>query len=36
VERPGHGLDPDGPQPHHEIADLRLLPAVLDTLVLRT
>jgi 2-haloacid dehalogenase len=34
VERPGHRLDPDGPQPHHEIADLRLLPAVLDTLVL--
>jgi 2-haloacid dehalogenase len=33
VQRPGHRVDPDGPRPQHEIADLTLLPAVLDTLV---
>jgi 2-haloacid dehalogenase len=33
VQRPGHRVDPDGPQPQHEIADLGLLPAVLDALV---
>jgi 2-haloacid dehalogenase len=34
VRRPGHRVDPDGPQPRHEVADLALLPAVLATLVL--
>jgi 2-haloacid dehalogenase len=29
VARPGHSVDPAGPQPQHEIADLRELPAVL-------
>jgi 2-haloacid dehalogenase len=33
VQRPGHRVDSDGPRPQHEIADLTLLPAVLDTLV---
>jgi 2-haloacid dehalogenase len=33
VGRPGHRVDPDGPRPEHEIADLRQLPAVLDVLV---
>jgi FMN phosphatase YigB (HAD superfamily) len=32
VERPGHRLDPDGPEPQHQVADLGLLPAVLDSL----
>ena len=36
VRRPGHRVDPDGPQPRHEIAELGLLPAVLDALVLGT
>jgi 2-haloalkanoic acid dehalogenase type II len=36
VSRPGHRVDPDGPQPRHEVADLGLLPAVLDAVVLRT
>ena len=29
VRRPGHRVDPDGPQPEHEVDDLRELPAVL-------
>jgi 2-haloacid dehalogenase len=29
VRRPGHRVDPDGPRPEHEIADLTELPAVL-------
>jgi 2-haloacid dehalogenase len=29
VVRPGHRVDPDGPAPTHEVADLRDLPAVL-------
>jgi 2-haloacid dehalogenase len=33
VRRPGHRLDPDGPQPEHEVGDLGELPAVLDRLV---
>jgi 2-haloacid dehalogenase len=33
VARPGHRVDPAGPAPRHEVADLGLLPAVLDTLV---
>ncbi|GAB3351945.1 HAD family hydrolase [Modestobacter lapidis] len=32
VERPGHRVDPDGPQPQHEITDLTDLPRVLATL----
>jgi 2-haloacid dehalogenase len=33
VQRPGHRVDPDGPRPDHEVADLRSLPAVLATVV---
>jgi 2-haloacid dehalogenase len=33
VRRPGHRLDPAGPQPEHEVDDLGQLPAVLDRLV---
>lgn len=29
VRRPGHSVDPDGPQPRHEVDDLADLPAVL-------
>jgi 2-haloacid dehalogenase len=29
VHRPGHSIDPDGPQPQHEVADLGELPAML-------
>jgi 2-haloacid dehalogenase len=29
VRRPGHRVDPEGPQPRHEIGDLGELPAVL-------
>jgi 2-haloacid dehalogenase len=29
VVRPGHRVDPDGPQPRHEVADLGELPALL-------
>ena len=29
VRRPGHRVDPDGPQPQHEVSDLAELPAVL-------
>ncbi|MBB3677143.1 haloacid dehalogenase [Modestobacter versicolor] len=29
VRRPGHRVDPDGPQPEREVADLGQLPAVL-------
>ena len=29
VRRPGHRVDPDGPQPAHEVTDLAELPAVL-------
>jgi len=32
VRRPGHRVDPDGPQPRHEVADLAELPAVLAAL----
>ena len=32
VRRPGHRVDPDGPQPEHEVDDLRQLPPVLDHL----
>jgi FMN phosphatase YigB (HAD superfamily) len=32
VRRPGHRVDPAGPQPRHEVADLAELPAVLATL----
>ncbi|MBS3940906.1 MAG: haloacid dehalogenase [Actinobacteria bacterium] len=32
VRRPGHHLDPEGPQPDHEIDDLRDLPDLLATL----
>jgi 2-haloacid dehalogenase len=33
VRRPGHRVDPDGPQPAHEIEDLTRLPEVLRSLV---
>jgi 2-haloacid dehalogenase len=33
VRRPGHRVDPDGPQPQHEVADLAELPAVLGRLL---
>jgi 2-haloacid dehalogenase len=33
VSRPGHRVDPDGPRPQHEVADLAELPAVLATVV---
>jgi len=33
VRRPGHRVDPAGPQPQHEVTDLAELPAVLDRLV---
>jgi 2-haloacid dehalogenase len=36
VQRPGHRVDPDGPRPQHEIADLPVLPAALDALLPRT
>jgi FMN phosphatase YigB (HAD superfamily) len=36
VRRPGHRVDPDGPQPEHEVADLGELPAVLDQVVSAT
>jgi len=36
VRRPGHRVDPDGPQPRHEVADLGELPAELDLLVAAT
>jgi 2-haloacid dehalogenase len=36
VRRPGHRVDPDGPQPEHEVADLGELPGVLDQLVSST
>jgi 2-haloacid dehalogenase len=36
VRRPGHRVDPEGPQPDHEVADLGGLPAVLDRLVAGT
>jgi 2-haloacid dehalogenase len=29
LRRPGHTLDPEGPQPEHEAADLRELAALL-------
>lgn len=32
VRRPGHRVDPEGPQPQHEVEDLAELPAVLDAL----
>jgi len=32
VRRPGHRVDPDGPQPAHEVTDLGELVTVLDTL----
>jgi 2-haloacid dehalogenase len=32
VRRPGHQLDPDGPQPELEVDDLRAMPAVLARL----
>lgn len=32
VRRPGHRVDPDGPQPRHEVADLGALPPVLEEL----
>jgi 2-haloacid dehalogenase len=32
VRRAGHRVDPDGPQPQHEVEDLGDLPAVLDAL----
>jgi 2-haloacid dehalogenase len=32
VVRPGHQVDPSGPQPEHEIDDLRDLAALLDSL----
>jgi 2-haloacid dehalogenase len=32
VARPGHRVDPEGPQPRHEVADLAELPGVLATL----
>ena len=32
VRRPGHRVDPDGPQPQHEVADLTGLSGVLDHL----
>jgi 2-haloacid dehalogenase len=35
VRRPGHRVDPDGPQPQHEVADLGALADVLDHLVAR-
>jgi 2-haloacid dehalogenase len=36
VRRPGHRVDPDGPQPEREVADLGELPAVLDQVVSAT
>jgi 2-haloacid dehalogenase len=36
VRRPGHRVDPGGPQPDHQVADLGELPAVLDRLVAGT
>jgi 2-haloacid dehalogenase len=36
VRRPGHRLDPEGPQPEHEIGDLGELRQVLDGLAPRT
>jgi 2-haloacid dehalogenase len=33
VRRPGHRVDPEGPQPRHEVADLGDLPAVLARVV---
>ena len=32
VQRPGHRVDPDGPQPQHEVTDLAELPDVLARL----
>ncbi|MCZ2822573.1 haloacid dehalogenase [Modestobacter sp. VKM Ac-2977] len=32
VRRPGHRVDPDGPQPQHEVTDLLELPRVLAAL----
>jgi 2-haloacid dehalogenase len=32
VRRPGHRVDPDGPRPQHEVADLSGLPGVLAAL----
>jgi 2-haloacid dehalogenase len=32
VRRPGHRVDPDGPQPEHEVTDLGELPRVLAAL----
>ncbi|MCZ2825775.1 MULTISPECIES: HAD family hydrolase [unclassified Modestobacter] len=32
VRRPGHRVDPDGPQPQHEVPDLLELPGVLAAL----
>ncbi|MCU1619113.1 MAG: putative Haloacid dehalogenase, type, partial [Modestobacter sp.] len=32
VRRSGHRVDPDGPQPSHEIGELGELPAVLGSL----
>lgn len=32
VVRPGYAVEPDGPQPSHEVDDLRDLPGVLDRL----
>lgn len=32
VRRPGHRVDPDGPQPQHEVTDLLELPGVLAAL----
>jgi 2-haloacid dehalogenase len=36
VRRPGHRIDPAGPQPEHEVPDLGALPAVLDRLMAGT
>ena len=36
VRRPGHRVDPEGPQPEHEVGNLGELPAVLDRLVAAT
>jgi 2-haloacid dehalogenase len=33
VRRPGHRVDPDGPQPEQEVDDLGDLPAVLAVVV---